>query len=426
MASKKFEGTWAELQENLNRVRQRHGLLPRARWDYLITSDVRLNAQLGKHRNSKRALSSPFLPSLPDGADKGSFHPRRGKKGHFSLFDELSSSKLKRRDSDPAFYKNSFLELKPYRGRTEHEKESKALSNFFENKDFARDFVDSFITEILQDTIVPDVLIEALTKSFTTTKTQTQTQTQKRPHLKSPVKTLLKAKTPDILLFDSALIEQQHFESILDEVVLDLIRELSIDTIRTTLKDFVDRHIMKTATHEIIDEIILETVQAISPGIIQEAWQEKDCEEILHTIVSDTTAEEVKSLVYSVIGDCDVELLQQQQHQVSMYAGRHLIETFFLEHLIDMTRGHGPLLFGRDPAVMLLDGYLVDILLQQFLSIQKQQEATLENIPFARFHEKIFEESALNVILTELSKTMDEDMEELFEYERKMESAEFF
>ncbi|XP_078540088.1 uncharacterized protein LOC144825052 [Lissotriton helveticus] len=423
MASNKTNGTWADLQESLNRVRQRHGLPPRARWDYLTTRDVRLSAQLDKRRNSKRALSSHFLPSLSDGTDKRSVHPRRGNKAYFPLPDEGNSRKLKRRDSDPALYKNSFLQFNSYHGKTENEKERKAFSRFFENKEFALDFLDSFITEILQDDIVPDVLIEALTESFTTTKTPTPTPTQKTAQ--SPVKIQLKAESPDILLLDPALIEQQHFEAILDEVVIDLLRELSIDTIRTTLKDFVDSHLMKVATYEIIDEILLETIHAISPGIIQEACQEIEYEEILHTIVSDTTEEEVKSLVYSVIGECDVELLQQQQNQVAMYAGRQLIETFFMEHLIDMIGGHGPVLFGKDPAVTLLEGCLVDILLHQCLSIQKHQEATLENVPIAHFHEKIFEESALDVILTELSKMMDEDMEDFFEYERKMELGEF-
>ncbi|XP_069470416.1 uncharacterized protein [Ambystoma mexicanum] len=415
MASKKSEGTWANLQESLNRVREQRGLVPRARWDYLINHDARLRAHLEKQRNSKRALSSPFLPSLSDAPYNLGFHPRPGKKASLPLPVEGKWRQDRRRDSVPAFNKYHFINV--YHGRTERTQDPGAIRHFFNSEEFALDFVDSFIAEALQDDLVPDVLIETLTDWFT--------KHEKRPPLKSPSKAQSKDKLPHLPIPDSAVIAQQQSESLLDEVVTEVLTELSIDAIRTTLKEFVDQHLMKTAAYDITEDLVLETVPLMAQQVIQEIWQDIESEEIIDAVVYETTEEEVKTLVYSVIGECDTEFSHLQKKQITTHAARQLIDMYFMEHLVDMLGVHGPVLFGKDPAVRLLDSCMLDILIYEYLNVQKQQEATLENAPIAHFHQTAFQELALDVLLTELTKMMDEDMEDLFEYERNMELGDF-
>ncbi|XP_078235773.1 uncharacterized protein LOC144584149 isoform X2 [Pogona vitticeps] len=70
---------------------------------------------------------------------------------------------------------------------------------------------------------------------------------------------------------------------------------------------------------------------------------------------------------------------------------------------------------------MVLQSLIFDILLTQFFSLEKEQQVTSVNIPMGEFHLKTFTEVTLDVILTELNKVVEENMEDLLIYERATE-----
>lgn len=66
---------------------------------------------------------------------------------------------------------------------------------------------------------------------------------------------------------------------------------------------------------------------------------------------------------------------------------------------------------------------MLDILLDQYLNISHSNCTTIDNVALKDYHVKAFTDVALNVILTEMSEHMDEDMADLFEYERQVETS---
>ncbi|KAG8434496.1 hypothetical protein GDO86_012757 [Hymenochirus boettgeri] len=64
---------------------------------------------------------------------------------------------------------------------------------------------------------------------------------------------------------------------------------------------------------------------------------------------------------------------------------------------------------------------MLDILLKQLVKIQQKQQETFENYSMRIFHQKTFSKMALEVMLAELSMMIDEDLEDIFEYEKLIE-----
>ncbi|XP_053125125.1 uncharacterized protein LOC128333574 isoform X2 [Hemicordylus capensis] len=113
-------------------------------------------------------------------------------------------------------------------------------------------------------------------------------------------------------------------------------------------------------------------------------------------------------------------------NQVAPFAAKQLIDIFLLEHLIGKMSFQGPRLSGKEHSSMALDSLMLNILLGQFLSIQQQQQqTTCKNSPLGDFYLKAFTEVALDVILAELNKVAEEDMEDLLEYEREVKDQEY-
>nr|XP_014347346.1 PREDICTED: uncharacterized protein LOC106704565 [Latimeria chalumnae] len=219
---------------------------------------------------------------------------------------------------------------------------------------------------------------------------------------------------------------KQLLRSIVDDFIEEELRDVATEEIRSSIKDLVDDHLNMAAIYNSTSEIVTETVQSMLPSIILEAQEEAELEEIFQEeIIPDVVREEISLLVQSELRDSDAEITHLVQSQVSRQASKQLIDTFFLAHLLEMMRNHGRAISVKDQSSRLLDSWMLDALFQQYFGIQKLQQATLENFPLRSFHRKKYTDVALDVILTEISQAMEEDMEDLSEYEQLMEEGEF-
>ncbi|XP_059575493.1 uncharacterized protein LOC106738469 isoform X3 [Alligator mississippiensis] len=223
---------------------------------------------------------------------------------------------------------------------------------------------------------------------------------------------------------------------LLDELLMEVLRDLSSDVFRSAVKDFVDDYLGRAAIFDSMDDIVTEVVQTILSPLVKlmfpsvlaqprETVQEMDCEDILEGIISHVIVEDATALAHSVLGEYDAKLIKLQQHQVTAFASKQLIDIFLLEHLIGTISMQDPGFSGKEHSSVVLASWMFDILIRQFLSIQEVQQTTLENVPLGDFHRKAFTEVALDVILTELNNLAEEDMEDLHRYERgvKAETA---
>ncbi|XP_028563353.2 uncharacterized protein LOC114585162 isoform X1 [Podarcis muralis] len=205
----------------------------------------------------------------------------------------------------------------------------------------------------------------------------------------------------------------------LDPFLAKAARDTSTDVVKSAVKDFADEYLNRAAIFNSMDEIVTEVAHAALPKLIQEAQQELDQEELLDGIILCVVEEEANALVQTVLDEYHSEMFKLQKGEVAVLAAKQLIDIFLLERVIGKMSLQGPRFSGKEHSSAILDNFMFDILLKQLFSIQQQQRVTSENIPLGDFHLKAFTEVALDVILTELNKVVDEDMEDLLEYEKK-------
>ncbi|XP_053308090.1 uncharacterized protein LOC128470257 [Spea bombifrons] len=391
MATSKAHATWADLQESLNRVRQQYGLLPRAGWESLIEMTAYEKAILAKQRAKKK--TKLLLPSISDDDSSSTIHTRRG------------SKQYDRSEKHHDIYKTHSVKKTEQRGKAKTKLENGVFKYYTENHLFAVDFVNSFVSEMLLSEIIPDVLIEALAE--TTTKIWLQSK-------KSNKKTRSREERTNSIHESCSL-------SILKELVAEVVGDLSTHVVRSTIKEFVDDHLLRTAVYDFMDEICYNIIQTETPLLVKEIKDEMHIDGMLQYLIDSVIEKEVKDIISTVFNEYEAQLSELQHNQISRSAGKYLIDVFFLEHLIEMTRTQEVSGFGKDSSLILLDSIMLDTLISQHLQIQHGQQSTLENHPVMVLHQKAFSKVALEVMLTELNLMLDEDMEDIFEYERDLE-----
>ncbi|XP_069597223.1 uncharacterized protein [Ranitomeya imitator] len=335
MASMKSGRTWADIQESLSRVRQQYGLLPRAEWDDLIAVTSYEKAMSAKQKN--KSLPRPFLPSLTSKStwDLGNvdldYVDTKPQKQH----EGRRSSKY-----DP-FFPKSILVRSTECDRGKPTAEHSSHRYFAENKHFARDFVDSFISEILVDEIVPDVLIEALTNS------------SQMP--KKRKKTARNWKSEPKYNDNRGGSDGSYSPTFLDELLIEILRDLSAHVLRRMVRDFVDDHLIRTALHDCIDEILTSIIQTELSSMVDELNAETEQDRFLNNLIQGVIDKEVKDAVISVLTECDDELSELHKNQITVTANKHVVDLFLLEHLLGMIGTYEPMMFGTDPMQSLLD-----------------------------------------------------------------------
>ncbi|XP_065425057.1 uncharacterized protein LOC101953740 isoform X3 [Chrysemys picta bellii] len=278
----------------------------------------------------------------------------------------------------------------------------------------AWNLVDSFISQLLLEELVPDVILETFTEFI---------KDQRQQPLKSSNGKSSQGEKSQRHLRESSSALKHLPNSLLDELFAEVLRDLLAEVFRSAMKDFVDDYLTRAAISDSIDGIVTEVVQMVLSAFLREALQEMEYEAILQEVISHVVEEDAKALAQSVLCDYDAEMIKLQQSQITAFASKQLIDLFLLEHLIGMTSTYPPGFWGKEHSTVVLLSWMFDILIRQFFSIQEQQRTTSENVPLGDFHQKAFTEVALDVILTELSKLAEEDMEDLLEYERGVQTG---
>ncbi|CAH2320262.1 Hypothetical predicted protein [Pelobates cultripes] len=415
MASSKATATWAELQESFTRVRKQYGLLPQAEWEPLLAVTVQDNAATSKQR--KETTSIPPLPSIRQDVSKSNAQIRKGNKHRSEGFlrnrhdrewklelPPLPAAKRMETQKGNFFVLKTSLEKKKYQhwNIKEHE-----LFNYFsENQTFALTFLDTFMSEILLSEIIPDVLMEALTNNATQIRVHPQNSYDKA--------TRKEQKTENAVL-------DLFSKSLFNELLLEVVNDLSVNVIRKTMRDFVEDHILNSAVNQFTDEMIISIIQMELPTVIQEIKDEIYLDDIHQYLINDVVDKEVKSTIHTIFVEHEDERSVLQENQITASANKYLIDTFLLEHLVGLIGTQTLIAFDKDVSLCLLDSMMLDIMLRQHLRIQHGQQVTLENHSMKILHQKAVSGMALEVILTELKMLMDEDMEDVFEYEKDME-----
>ncbi|XP_051896002.1 uncharacterized protein LOC127583744 isoform X2 [Pristis pectinata] len=290
--------------------------------------------------------------------------------------------------------------------------ESSAYHFFKKNQLFAWNFVDTIILEVIQDELVPDILMEVLLHD------DTECRPIYAPSMKkSQVQNELQ-QTAQLVAF-----KQRPAVSILETLLEEEISDLTRGLIRNVLEEFVNVHLTTATVNKSLTELIMETIEPMVPQLVKETVNEMVLEEILQEdIVPDVLDEEMRNIVLLQLSEHATKVYEQQMEEVRIYAGKRLIDMFLLETLLKTLGNEGRAFSEEIELDRLLDSSMLDILLAQYLNISQYNCVTIDNVALRDYHLKAFTDVALDVILTEMGEHMDEDMADLFQYERQIEA----
>ncbi|XP_068098927.1 uncharacterized protein [Hyperolius riggenbachi] len=402
MASSKTAGTWADLQESLNRVRKQYGLLPRAGWDDLITMASYERSLSGKLRN--RNQPGPILPSLTDEVSRPKHRTRS--KQHSSPVLHKNNDMKKNPECD-AFYRRKMLLKNLDRETTKPNLEDGLYRYFIEKQHFAWEFVESLVAEIMLDEILPDVVIEALTNNPSKC-------------IEEPTKKYY-GKESTKLPWMSERLRTSYSELLLDDLLTELLKELSSHVLKSEVDNFVTEHLVKSTCRDLMDDLLTDIIRTELPSMIEELHKETELDRTLESLIQNVTDMAVKDIVTSALSEYDEQFSEMQKNQIVVGASKHIVDMFLLEQLVGLMGRHRPLMFEKDSSGCLLDSITLDILLKEYVAIQQASQMTLENFPVRHFHQNTFTKVALEVILTDLSSMLTEKMEDILEYEQDIE-----
>ncbi|KAG9341474.1 hypothetical protein JZ751_019284 [Albula glossodonta] len=224
-------------------------------------------------------------------------------------------------------------------------------------------------------------------------------------------------------------------QCIFDELMQELSREVATETFQKSKRDFVDAYLAEVAVRRCRSDIISEVVQLLLPGLVEEALREKAVDDVIEVdLLPEVIAAEARAVALSELVEQSALTAAQQFTQVRHYASNRLLDGYLLEHLVKLVASGGRCFTERELSGRLLDsaypllrltgslqGWMLDVLSHRLLHVMHFRNLTVENIPLRTFHRRVFTDIALDVILSELTESLDEDMEQLLEYERLME-----
>ncbi|XP_038635455.1 uncharacterized protein LOC119954351 isoform X3 [Scyliorhinus canicula] len=409
MASYRVEKTWSDLQESLNRVRQQLGFVSRAGWDDLVARDAPSRVHSTPQHNRQKVHSPSHLPRLLTTPNGVSHRPSVDlRRGPWVVVPPLSSEKANGRKG--TLRKSVICSSQQPASQPEYS-----------------DIRDSAMI-LCSGRLLPNSASVRQQDHGGNEKRPSGTRShspglQRHPlYLPTEKNFYSKSHLQQIVKLD--VLKQQPAVSVLDTLLEEIVSELTLGLIRTVVEELVSNHLTTAAITESLTEVMAETIEPMVAQLVKEAVSEALLEEILQEeMLTEVVDEEMRNVAMLLLTDYDTEIYEQQQQAVRTYASKRLIDMFLLEKLVKIIGSQGRAFSEKIEMDRLLDSWMLDVLLGQYLNITKHNNLTVENVALRDYHTKAFTNVVLDVILMEMSEYMDEDLADLFQYERQMEQT---
>ncbi|XP_069039042.1 uncharacterized protein [Lepisosteus oculatus] len=403
MALKKVEKSWPELQESVTRIRQKLSTVASTGESSFVSASPSAN-----QKDRRKHRTSTYLPSLKDQRRKvrsrDPHHPGDGRSKHEAAAARVAERPSPEHAQSETEKRLGGLAQSTLRQRAQRERQDHAAAlHFMENKAFAQQFVNSLIRELLCDELIPDLLIEGFSVKHAAKDTAKRSR-----HIGSRGS----ATAVESLMPLSGWV--------LDELLQEVLHDVSAEVIRTSVKDLVDTHLAQAAVHHCASDVLSETLALLLLEVARAAQEEAQLEAQL---LPEVVAQEAREVALSVLAERDSETAACQLAQVSHYATKRLLDVFLMGHLVELAASQGQCFLEKELSGRLLDSWMIEMFIHQFFRVQRLREQTLQSAPVRSLHRQIVTDVILDVILSELTESMDEDMGDLLEYEQLMEEG---
>ncbi|CAH1263475.1 Hypp2714 [Branchiostoma lanceolatum] len=325
-----------------------------------------------------------------------------------------------------------------------------AAFHFQSDRRFAQNYVDSLIGEMMEEELVPDILIEVLSEHGNQTAQEPVIYSPRLPHgltaahedlaagvTEDFLNSQLKPHLRDVILESNRELVDRYFaeksfdprpiRDVSEEIMEEVVQEGTEEAIKGAVSDMVGDTIYRGASYDWTMDLATDVIGEFMPDIVREAVFDVILEQMIDTeIVSEVVEEEAHSTSSQVLEKYDNAVQRRELREVASRANKRLLDGVFLHHLLNLFARDGQVMSREDLALKSLDGIVLDNLLQQYFVVRNSRQFTLDNWPTKRLHEKVVTDTAVDVVLTELGQQLDEDMEDLHEYEFQLEDPDSF
>ncbi|CAE1250622.1 unnamed protein product [Acanthosepion pharaonis] len=213
-----------------------------------------------------------------------------------------------------------------------------------------------------------------------------------------------------------------HMDKILwkllcDEVLADMIPRLVRNTLREVCEEYLETEVILSVIADFTAEIILEQDgYTLVNEVLNELYEE--CflvDKILNPVMSD--------LLHEIAADTiEIEMEQQffqDSKEVNRVTQQNLLDSFLFEELLNLWAQQGRLWTETEEQNRILDGFIMDALLNQLDKFQEAKTLLHGCVPFNKLHQRIVTDISLNVLLERLSNSLMEDERELDNFEQE-------
>ncbi|XP_066280221.1 uncharacterized protein [Branchiostoma lanceolatum] len=325
-----------------------------------------------------------------------------------------------------------------------------AAFHFQSDRRFAQNYVDSLIGEMMEEELVPDILIEVLSEHGNQTAQEPVIYSPRLPHgltaahedlaagvtedflnsqLKPHLRDVIQESNRELVdrYFAEKSFDPRPIRDVSEEIMEEVVQEGTEEAIKGAVSDMVGDTIYRGAAYDWTMDLATDVIGEFMPDIVREAVFDVILEQMIDTeIVSEVVEEEARSTSTQVLEKYDNAVQRRELREVASRANKRLLDGVFLHHLLNLFARDGQVMSREDLALKSLDGIVLDNLLQQYFVVRNSRQFTLDNWPTKRLHEKVVTDTAVDVVLTELGQQLDEDMEDLHEYEFQLEDPDSF
>ena len=172
-------------------------------------------------------------------------------------------------------------------------------------------------------------------------------------------------------------------------------------------------------TEEMLDDEIENMTRDVVLGLVREQKEMHRKRQIfiLEDIFETTMKEMMREIAQEEITYHKKLVNKIQNIEIKKVAIERIMNDMMLDMMLNVVAGKNG--ENGDDVDKILDGMALDVLLNVHSDVRKTKSKTLNNYPLKKFHMNTFMNVALDMLISELSSSLEDDMKELDLFEKK-------
>uniref|UniRef100_A0A0B7AN93 Uncharacterized protein n=1 Tax=Arion vulgaris TaxID=1028688 RepID=A0A0B7AN93_9EUPU len=293
---------------------------------------------------------------------------------------------------------------------------------------FASDFTDWFVQDCCHTELLPDFLIEACN--------QMKHMPYDHPlyvpslyscedlvadHVSEIVMDIVRETISEIAYdyADETMLQRDPLDDFLTTLTDDVVTMGTREIVRSAVVELAEDYLQVQFATDILHNLVDDYLGKIGSSLIEDAIFDLRAEDFLWSeVIGPEVKEEAQVIAMETLQHYDNKVIRKEFKQVKLLAENKLADVVMMELIMSVISQQGKLYAEDDHINKYLDGMIFNESVAQVFSIQKDKDKTLYCKPLHKLHEKAVSDVALDVFMQQLTRTLDEDLADIDEYER--------